>query len=344
MQDWSAEQLLDHFFQHKELQAVYGAILADFVVRPSQFQGLGIPLVNAETAYDNRIPRDMSRAGLRSGFYYILGGCGTLVAALANMVQTGGGTFHTSAPVRQITIHEGRTTGVTLEGGHQEPADLVLVSGGAREAFLGLVDRAQLPSDFVDHVEDVPLMESVLMVHLGIDFDPTPYQRSALCYYYGTYDIEKGVDHCQRGEYHEGRDGFLIYVPSMHTPDLAPPGHHAVTIYTIAPNHLSEGTWSERREELAEKLLIEAERIVPGLRARAQVQVTLTPEDFRARTRQTHHSFGGAAPVMGKAPVPHRTPVKGLWFIGSQSESGAGVPAVITGTRQAVVQQILHAG
>jgi phytoene dehydrogenase-like protein len=130
----------------------------------------------------------------------------------------------------------------------------------------------------------------------------------------------------------------------MHSPDLAPPEHHAVTVYTIAPNHLRDGTWADRRDELAEKLLIEAERIVPGLRARSQVQVTLTPEDFRARTRQEHHSFGGVAPVMGKEAPPHHTPVEGLWFIGSQSASGAGVAPVIAGTRKVVVQQVLNRG
>jgi len=124
----------------------------------------------------------------------------------------------------------------------------------------------------------------------------------------------------------------------MHSPELAPPGHHAVTIYTIAPNHLDEGTWAERREELSDKLVAEAERIIPGLRQRTQVQVTLTPEDFRARTHQEHHSFGGAVPVIGREATPNRTPIRGLWFIGSQSESGAGVPNVLAGTRKAVRQ------
>jgi len=144
------------------------------------------------------------------------------------------------------------------------------------------------------------------------------------------------VDRCQRGEYHEGRDGFLIYVPSLHSPELAPPGCHAVTVYTIAPNHLLEGTWAERREEMADKLLAEAERVVPRLRERAQVRVILTPDDFRLRTHQVHHSFGGAAPVMGKEGVPHRTPIRGLWFIGSQSESRGGVAGVMAGARKAI--------
>ncbi len=341
MQDWTAEQVMEHFFQRQELKALYTAILADLVVRPSQFPGLGIPTVNVETAFDKRIPLQRSRAGPRPSYHYVLGGVGSLVEAMAQAIRSGGGQIRASTAVRRIRVEEGRVTGVVLDDGHREPADLVLASGGTRESLLGLVGREHLGGDFVAKVESVPLMESVLMVHLGIDFDPTPYQRAALCYYYGTYDVEGGVGRCQRGEYHEGKDGFLIYVPSLHSPELAPAGHHAVTVYTIAPNHLNEGTWAERREELADKLLVEAVRIIPRLRERAQVQVTLTPEDFRARTMQEHHSFGGAAPVLGKEATPHRTPIQGLWFIGSQSESGAGVANVISGTRKAV-QMVLR--
>jgi phytoene dehydrogenase-like protein len=336
MQAWTAEQIMDHFFQRQEIKALYNAILADFVVRPSQFQGLGIPMVNPEPAYDDHIPLDASKAGPRPGFYYVGGGMGKMVEALADAIRAGGGQIHTGAPVRRITVKKGGVTGIVLDDGHNESADVVLASGGTREAFFGLVGREHLPADFAAKVDNVAYMESVLMVHLGIDFDPTPYQCSALCYYYGTYDIEAGVEHCQQGIYHEGKDGFLIYVPSRHSPELAPPGHHAVTVYTIAPNHLSEGTWMERREELADKLLIEAEKIVPGLRERSQVSYVLTPDDFRTRTHQEHHSFGGAAPVIGKEATPNRTPIQGLWFIGSQSESGAGVPNVIAGTRKAI--------
>jgi phytoene dehydrogenase-like protein len=178
-------------------------------------------------------------------------------------------------------------------------------------------------------------MESVFMVHLGIDFDPTPHQKRALYYYYGTYDIEQAVADCRRGDYHEGRDGFLIYVPTLHSPEMAPPGCHAVTLYTVAPNRLSDGTWSERRDQFADKLIAAAEEHIPGL-ARARVRVVLTPEEFKARTFLSHHSFGGTAPVMGKSGIPHRTPIRGLWFIGSQSESGAGVGNVVQGAWRAV--------
>jgi phytoene dehydrogenase-like protein len=340
MEDWSAQQVMDHFFQRPELKALYTAILADFVVRPSQFPGLAIPTVNVENAYDKRIPRQLSKAGPRPSYHYIIGGCGSLVEAMAGVIRAKGGKIQANTPVQRLIVQNGRVTGVVLGEGQKEPADVVLASGAARETFLGLVGQQHLTPDFVTGVEDIPLMESVLMVQVGIDFDPTPYQRAALCYHYGTYDIEGGVERCQRGDYHEGADGFLIYVPSMHSPELAPPGHHAVTVYTIAPNQLSEGTWAERREELADKLLVEAEKVIPGLRQHSRVSFALTPQDFSARAHQRHHSFGGCAPVMGKDGVAHRTPVDGLWFIGAQSESRGGVLNVMTGARK-VAQTII---
>jgi phytoene dehydrogenase-like protein len=236
--------------------------------------------------------------------------------------------------VRRIQLEGDRVRGVELADGETREADIVLVSGGARECFFNLVGREALPADFAASVDDVPLMESVFMVHLGADMDPTPHQDTALIYYYGTYDLEEGVGRTRRDEYHEGKEGFLIYIPSMHSPEMAPPGQHAITVYTIAPNKL-EGGWEARRQEMTDKLLHEAEKVIPGLRENAQVIVSMTPEDFGQLTHlQDHHSFGGVCPVMGKSGAPHRTPFKGLWFIGSQSETAGGVPNVMLGARK----------
>ena len=203
-----------------------------------------------------------------------------------------------------------------------------------KEVFFDLVGQEHLPAELITQIEANRLMESVLMVQLGIDFDPTPYQPAALCYYYKTDDLEGAVQRLRSGDYHEGKEGFLIYVPSLHSPSLAPAGKYAVTIYTVAPDTLAEGSWSERREELADKLVAEAEAHIPGLREHTQTRLILTPEDFRQRTHLKHHSFGGVPPVMGNKPPAHKTPIEGLWFIGAQSESTGGVLNVMTGAAE----------
>jgi prolycopene isomerase len=168
-------------------------------------------------------------------------------------------------------------------------------------------------------------MESIYVVNLGTGMDLTRYQDVPLNYYYGTYDIESGVNRTRGGIYHEGKDGFLIYIPSLHSPEMAPAGKHAVTVYTIAPSAIAGG-WAGRKKEMTEKLIKEAERIIPGLRTHAEIIESITPTDFgRLVHLRDHHSFGGYCPIMGKSGAYHRTPFRGLWFIGSQSEGGPGV-------------------
>ncbi len=333
--NWSAQKLMAHFFVDSRLKAVFTSPLTDLTVRPSQFPALGIPILNAENSFDHRIPRRLSGIGRRPSYRFVLGGCSSLVNAIADCLRQHGGRIYTNATVQRILITGDRATGVQLAGGHQEPADIVIATGGARETFFELVGRAYLPADLAFQVDELRLMESVLMVHLGVDYDPTSYQPDALTHYYGTYDVEGSISACLSGDYHEGRNDFVIYIPTAHSPDLAPSGHHAITIYSVAPNELHTGTWQERRRELADKLVAQAEVVFPGLRSHIVTKVILTPEDFQSHTHQHHHALGGRAPVMGIDGPGYDTAIQGLWFIGSQSRSGGGVQNVMLGAHDA---------
>jgi phytoene dehydrogenase-like protein len=341
-QDWNAAQLMDHFFTDPKIKAIFEGILADMVILPSEFPALAIPALNPENYYERRIPLKFTPAGPRLGYYFPVGGWGSLVEAVASVIREKGGRLHTSRPVSRILIEKDRVRGVELADGERVEADLVVASGDARECFFKLIGREKLPGDFAAKIDDVPLMESVFMVHLGVDMDPTPYQDLALHYYYNIYDLEDGVARTQHGPYHEGKDGFLIYILSLHSPDLAPPGQHAITVYTIAPNKI-EGGWEARRKEMTDKLLHEAEKIIPGLRENAKVIVSLTPDDYKKLSQMPdHHSFGGFRPVLGKHGAPQRGPFEGLWFIGQQSDAPGGVNGVMLGARK--VYKMIQAG
>jgi phytoene dehydrogenase-like protein len=333
--DWSAAQVTDYFFKEQKLKAVYLAILADMVVRPSQFFGLGVPVFNVETAFDKRIPIK-TKFGKLPTYHYVKNGCEQLVNVLANFITSKGGKIHTNSKVTKIIIENNQAKGIMLENHDIVDTDLILASGGILNTFFNLIGRNFLTKELISVIENIQFMESVFFVNIGIDFDPSPYQRKALCYYYGTYDIEKGIDTCISGRYHEGKDGFLIYIPSMHSPEMAPEGKHAVTIYTIAPHKLSQGNWARMREEFAEKLLIGAEKYIPGLREHIQTQIILTPDDFKSRINVERHSFGGLAPIIGQSGPSHRTPIKNLWYIGAYSESGGGVAGTALGARNTV--------
>ena len=327
--DWNAAQLMDYYFKDEKLKCVFISILADFFTPPSQFIGLGVFALNAEKTFDKRMPVELAKDAVQLCHYSILGGVGTLVDALVERLRYLDGQLYTSRTVDQILVEAGRVVGVLDTAGERTAADVVVASGGAKETFLDLVGSARLPVDFVDQVKSIPLMDSVFMLHLALDFDPSPHLHGPVTYYYGTYDVEGEVKRGKQGEYHEGQAGFVVHVPSLHSPAMAPDGKHAMTIYTICPDTLKEGNWASHRHEYADKLLGYAGQRIPGLQTHSQIIEIITPDDWRLRTHPSHHAFGGIAPVLGSWRVPHQTPVQGLWFVGAQSESGGGVNSVI---------------
>ena len=117
----------------------------------------------------------------------------------------------------------------------------------------------------------------------------------------------------------------------MHSPEMAPDGKHAITVYTISPDKLSTGSWKENKEALADKLLAEAQNIIPGIKDNALFKIIMTPEDFRNRIRVDRHSFGGTAPILGQNNPSHRSPIKGLWYVGAYSEDGGGFTGAVKG-------------
>jgi all-trans-retinol 13,14-reductase len=339
---WSAQLLMDHYFKSKRLKCVFISILADFFTKPSQFIGLGVYALNYETFYEKRIPKTLAKDTDQLYLYSVLGGISSLVDALVGKIQSHDGVVHASRPVTEIKVDGNQVAGVVDCEGQFIPSDVVVASGGAKETFNKLVGKAHLTDEFSRQVDDIALMDSVFMVHLGVDFDPSPYVHGVCTYFYGTYDIEGGIDEAKAGIYHEGEKGLVVHIPTLHTPELAPEGHHAVTVYTICPDRLKEGSWEEHKEDYADKLIAYAEYHIPRLNDHVKERMVLTPEDFRHRTHLDHHAFGGIAPIMGKSGIPHKTPIQGLWFVGAQSESGGGINNVVPAafqTAQAIIEE-----
>ncbi len=339
---WTAKQLMDYCFSDNKLKSVFTHILADYTSAPEDFPGLIIPIINAENQFDERVPLKYGKHQKRSSWVFVKNGYGELVNALAQAVKQNGGEIVTNTAVTKINVKEGTIKSINTSKGEEVFIDKIIASGGARELFLNLIGQDLLPQDFIEtYLNHLNLTDSVFMVHLGVDYDPSIYQNGApLCYYYLSYDLKDTLKKLREGFYHGGEEGFLVYIPTKHSPEMAPSGHHAITIYTIAPNEPINGTWEENKEEWAEKLLDIAERYIPELRAHEKTRLILTPVDFKKRTFLKRHAFGGTVPHMKISPPPHETPIQGLWFVGAQSETFGGVTAAMEGAKN-VVERIL---
>ncbi len=335
--DWSATELMKHYFSNETLQLVFISIIADFFTPPSKFLGLGIFSLNPETIYDKRMPKFIDKNTEQIYCYNILGGISSMVDALVDRIENLGGSVKLNTKIKKILIEENKVQGAMDDRGNKSLADVVIAAGSAKKTFFDLIGKEYLSTELIEKVNNLKLMESVFMVHLGLNenYDPSKFNQGyTVRYYYGidtTKELEEGINDERKGSYHEGKKGFVVHIPSLHSPEMAPQGHHAMTIYTICPNKLNQGTWKERKEEYTDKLLNYAEKYFPDLKKHIDTQVIMTPEDFRNRVYVDHHAFGGLAPYIENPRISFQTPIEGLWFIGAQSESGGGVNNVIPG-------------
>ena len=333
--DLTAEEFVDKLFKNEKIKIVFTGIIADYCADPKECTCLMIPFINIETAFDVR-----SETGISGGFAYFDGGCQKLPKALAEFIESKGGKIRYNTVVSEVITENGKATAVKLENGEIIKADLIVGCGSAKDFFSKTVKREALEAtekgrEYLKIVDGYRAMESVFMLHLAVDFDPLDYQPSALCYYYGDYDLSRAIADLRSGKYHEGRDGYLVSVPTWHAKDFAPEGQHLMTIYTIAPDVLADGTWEEKSEVYADKLLALTEEHFPGLRSHILYKKVITSDYYRDLMHQSKGSFGGAVPAKDVPLPPHKTPIENLVFVGAQSENGGGISAVIFGAKAA---------
>lgn len=331
----TVEALLEHLFKSEKIRTLYSGIFADFCADPNEVQGLGVVFTNPETAFDKRIPLEKDGKPYYPSFCFIRGGCQKLPEALADYITGHGGSIHYRTIAEKVLIENGQATGIRLADGTEIQADMVVGCGAGKDFFEKAVGLQHLDDNYRKILSEFRPMEAVFMLHLGVDYDPMQFMKSSLYYCYGMYDLHGATQKLRSGVYHEGDDGYLIFVPSFHASEFAPEGKHCVTIYTVAPDRLKEGSWEERKQEYAEKLIRLAERQLPDLSNHITTMKIMTAEDYRAFTHMEKSSFGGVVPIWNQKNPSHVTPVKQLFFVGQQSENAGGVGAVIMGAKSA---------
>lgn len=330
----NADEFTKHFFKSEKIRTLFTGIFADFCADPQEVQGLGVIFMNFESAFDMRIPTEEGQH-YYGGYVYFSGGCQKLPEALADYITDHGGRITYNTVVDKVLIDNSTVTGIRLSDGTEFAADMVVGCGAGKDFFEETVGLEHLSQEYKQILSSCRPMEAVFMIHLGVDYDPMEYLRSPLTYCYGMYDLSAATEKLRTHIYHGGSDGYLIYVPSYHAPGFAPAGKHCVTIYTVCPDTLAEGDWEDVKEHYADQLIALAEKHLPRLKAHTLTRKIMTAADYRDFTHMKKSSFGGIVPIMGQKNPPHKTNIKGLYFVGQQSENGGGVGAVMTGAKAA---------
>ncbi len=273
------------------------------------------------------------------------GGMGGVTQALAAAACSFGAEIRTQAPVARIDVRDGRVQGVTLEDGTALSADTVITTAHPQISFLRLLDRGDLPQDFVADIESWKTRSGTVKVNLAVDrmpvfashpsFDPQVHG--------GTIVLAESLDDIE-GAFQDAVAGSAaalpfadVCIPSVFDDSLAPQGHHIVSLFTQWVPH----TWNTapRQAELdayADRVVARMEAVAPGFTDSVLHRQVIGPFEME----QTYHLIGGnifhgeltlgqmfhARPAAGYADL--RTPIEGLYQAGSGTHGGGGVTGI----------------
>ncbi|KAK4476819.1 hypothetical protein RD792_015979 [Penstemon davidsonii] len=259
---------------------------------------------------------------------YPIHGSGALVDALVRGLTKFNGRLSLKSHVENIIVEDGRAIGVKLRGGQFVRAKKAVVSNASMWDTLNLLPKELVPKSYQERIKTTPQCESFMHLHLG--FDAKDIREDLGIHHIVVNDWERGVDADQ--------NVVLISVPSVLSPDLAPPGKHVLHAYTpgTEPFELWEGLdrrsneYKELKNRRSEVMWKGVERALGSgfSRDKCEVKLVGTPLTHQRFLRRNRGTYGPAIKAGENTFPGHSTPIAQLLCCGDSTFPGIGVPAV----------------
>jgi phytoene dehydrogenase-like protein len=273
---------------------------------------------------------------------YARGGMGAVTQSMAKSLQATGGEIRTDAEVTQVLIKGGRTQGVVLANGEEVRARQVISNLDVKRTFLTLVERDELPGDFLKGVENFKIRGSSGKVNIALDslprFPALPEGSSCIrgdMHFTDTIErMERAYDDWKAGRW--SSDPFLdMMIPTTIDPTMAPPGKHFMSCFVQYCSPKIEGAeWTDAdRDAFGAAVINQIADYSPGFKDRILHMEVRTPRELEAEVGLTEGNiFQGELTfdqLLFNRPVPgyaqYRAPVPGLYMCGSSTHPGGGV-------------------
>jgi len=275
------------------------------------------------------------------------GGMGGVSSSIRAAAEAFGCEIRTEARVKKIVVRSGRAVGVVLDDGQELRAPVVVSCIHPQIAFLDLVDRHELPPDFVWDIERWKTRSGVVKINVAIselpDFKAQPGKE--------LQDLHTGsVELCFSSDYAEQafQDAHLFRKPSVApfvdgtiptTMDkkLAPVGTHVFSMFTQwVPDDWVKEPHRDELDAYAKRIFDLYDELAPNFNDSIIDYQVIGPYDMEQELGliggNIFHGELSADQLFHMRPAPgygdYRTPLKGLYHGSSATHAGGGVNGI----------------
>ncbi|HEX9135135.1 MAG TPA: phytoene desaturase family protein [Ktedonobacteraceae bacterium] len=310
---------IGHYFQDPHLKAAF----------TFQNMYLGLSPFDAPATYSL-----VQYTELADGVWYPVGGIYRVIESLASIAEAQGVRFVYNTPVKQVEIEGNRATGVVLQDGSHLSADVIVANADLPYVYSHLLpDRAE-----ADHLERLKYTCSAIMFYWGVD---RLYPQLGTHNVFLADDYRTSFDRIFNDHLLPDEPSFYVHAPTRTDPTAAPGGQDTLMVLVPA-GHLDAGIaqdWDAlqvRARSAVIRRLATSLGIV-DLEQHLKFEISYTPRDwFSMYNLAKGAAFGLSHNFMQVGYLrPHNRHHRysNLYFVGSSTHPGTGLPMVLLSAR-----------
>jgi phytoene dehydrogenase-like protein len=275
------------------------------------------------------------------------GGGSTLVEALAGIVRDAGGACVTNCEATRVLVDRGRATAVQTRDGAIIPARrAVLASVTPQQLYTRLLDPNELPAEAVGAARRFRFGRAGMQIHFALSEpprwagDPRLAQTAIVHVTAGLDAVSRAANEATRGLLPQEAT-IVCGQPVAVDPSRAPAGASILWIQlqelpsrprgdAAGELDVGDGTWTETlREKYADRIQTRLARQIENLDSALLRRIAYSPADIEAaNVNLVGGDLYSGSPTLDQTLLwrpPHRTPVRGLFHIGSSTHPGSGL-------------------
>eukprot|EP01091_Cochliopodium_minus_P009053 TRINITY_DN2159_c0_g1_i1.p1 TRINITY_DN2159_c0_g1~~TRINITY_DN2159_c0_g1_i1.p1 ORF type:complete len:445 (-),score=114.63 TRINITY_DN2159_c0_g1_i1:21-1355(-) len=283
--------------------------------------------------------------GVRGIWAFVRGGMGGISESIAQSALASGATIAVNQSVDKILVKNGKAMGVVLKGGEKIESNIVVSNATAAVTFQQLLERDQLPEEFISRIEKIDYSSPVTKINVALDrlpdFKCLPNKGNQPGpQHYGTIHINcensRDIETCYLDSLYNKRPSksplIEMVIPSSLDPTISPPGKHVALLFCqYTPYHYD---WNEKtKNEYAKTVFSTMDEYIPNFSSSIVGYDMLTPPDLEKTFGLTggniFHGSLGLNQLYMMRPTPgytnYTTPISNLYLCGSSAHPGGGV-------------------
>jgi phytoene dehydrogenase-like protein len=278
---------------------------------------------------------------------YQKGGMGAVSDSIQRSAEHFGCEVRTKARVKKILTRSGRATGVALASGEEIHAPVVVTTIHPKIAFLGLLDRSELPEEFVADIERWKTRSGVVKINVALSELPSFKARPGTQlqeHHTGSVELCFSPRYAERAfqDAHIERKAATApfvdgTIPSTLDPTLTPKGVHFFSMFTQwVPDDWTREPHRQELEAYADRIIDLYTELAPNFKSAVIDRQVIGPYDMEQDLGliggNIFHGELSVDQLFHMRPAPgyadYRTPIRGLYHGSCATHAGGGVNGI----------------